>query len=66
MENRFVASEQNTSKKLHTLREKNANRNTHQKVKMLELGEARTGKKNNKNAKIKMPNTVFVCVLLYF
>lgn len=55
MENRFVASEQNTSKKLHTLREKNANRNTHQKVKMLELGEARTGEKKqqkcqNKNA----------------
>lgn len=33
---------------------------------MLELGEAMTGKKNSKKFKIKMPNTVFVCVLLYF
>lgn len=52
-------------KTAHTAR-KNGNKNAHQKVKMLELGEAMTGKKKQQNAKIKMPNTVFVCVLLYF
>lgn len=37
MEKRFVAGEQNTSKKWENTARKSENKNTHQKVKMLEL-----------------------------